>query len=113
MLEEYLGIELTEKTELKDVITFVAPSGSSQLSNLYIIYTVVLSAQTKITPTERYTAYKYIKPEDLGNYHLDEASIVALEIGGREAGRANYREVANSATVYVDGEIRVRRELAM
>lgn len=71
MLEEYLGIELTEKTELKDVITFVAPSGSSQLSNLYIIYTVVLSAQTKITPTERYTAYKYIKPEDLGNYHLD------------------------------------------
>jgi len=106
MLEEYLGIELTEKTELKDVITFVAPSGSSQLSNLYIIYTVVLSAQTKITPTERYTAYKYIKPEDLGNYHLDEASIVALEIEGREAGRANYREVANSATVYVDGASR-------
>lgn len=106
MLEEYLGVELTEKTELKDVITFVAPSGSSQLSNLYIIYTVTLPEQTKIVAAERYTAYKYIKPEDLANYHLDEASIVALEIEGREAGRANYREVANSATVYVDGASR-------
>ena len=106
MLEEYLGIELTEKTELKDVITFIAPSGSSQLNNLYIIYTVVLSEKTKIDPTERYTSYKYIKPEDLGNYCLDEASIVALEIEGREAGHGNYREAANSATVYVDGASR-------
>lgn len=106
MLEEYLGVELTEKTELKDVITFVAPIGSSQLSNLYIIYNVVLPEQTKITPTERYSAYKYIKPEELSNYHLDEASIVALEIEGRESGHTNYREVANSATVYVDGASR-------
>lgn len=106
MLEEYLGVELTEKTELKDVITFVAPIGSSQLSNLYIIYNVVLPEQTKITPTERYSAYKYIKPEELSNYHLDEASIVTLEIEGRESGHTNYREVANSATVYVDGASR-------
>lgn len=106
MLEEYLGVELTEKTELKDVITFVAPIGSSQLSNLYIIYNVVLPEQAKITPTERYSAYKYIKPEELSNYHLDEASIVALEIEGRESGHTNYREVANSATVYVDGASR-------
>lgn len=106
MLEEYLGIELTEKTELKDVITFVAPIGSSQLNNLYIIYTVVLPENAKIIPTERYTAYKYIRPSELGNYRLDEASIVALEIEGRESGRANYREVANSATVYIDGASR-------
>lgn len=106
MLEEYLGVELAEKTELKDVITFVAPSGASQLSNLYIIYTVVLPPQTKIMPLERYTAYKYIRPEELSNYRLDEASIVALEIEGRESGRTNYREVANSATVYVDGASR-------
>jgi len=106
MLEEYLGVEVTKKTELKDVITFVAPDGSSQLNNLYIIYNVILPEQAKITPTERYTAYKYIKPGDLGDYHLDEASIVALEIEGRESGQANYREVANSATVYVDGASR-------
>ncbi len=103
MLEEYLGIELTEKTELKDVITFLAPRGSSQLSNLYIIYNVKLPKEKKITPRERYTAYKFIKPEELGNYCLDEASLVALEIEGRDNGKTHYKEVAHSATVYVDG----------
>ena len=104
MLEEYLGVELTEKTELKDVVTFLAPQGSSQLSNLYIIYEIYLKPDTKIVPQERYTAYKYIKPEELAGYRLDEASIVALEIEGREGVRGtNYKDVANSATVYVDG----------
>ncbi len=106
MLEEYLGVELTEKTLLRDVITFVAPSGASQLNNLYIIYDVALADNVKIEPSERYTAYKYIKPEDFGKYRLDEASIAALEIEGREAGHSNYREVAHSATVYVDGSSR-------
>ena len=106
MLEEYLGIELTEKTELKDVITFLAPQGSSQLSNLYIIYRIVLPRGVKPKPAERYTAYKYIKPEDLGAYKLDEASITALEIEGRGESRSHYKEVANSATVYVDGASR-------
>lgn len=106
MLEEYLGIELTEKTELKDVITFLAPQGSSQLSNLYIIYRIVLPRGVKPKPAERYTAYKYIKPEDLGAYKLDEASITALEIEGRGEARSNYKEVANSATIYVDGASR-------
>ncbi len=103
MLEEYLGVEVTEKTELKDVITFLAPHGSSQLSNLYIIYNVRLSKDQKINPGERYTAYKFIEPEELAGYRLDEASMVTLEIEGRDTGRANYKEVAHSATVFVDG----------
>lgn len=107
MLEEYLGVEITEKTELKDVITFLAPHGASQLSNLYIIYEIQLPDETKVAPQERYTAYKYIKPEELASYHLDEASITTLEIEGREGVRAaNYKDVANSATVYVDGSSR-------
>lgn len=106
MLEEYLGIEITEKTDLKDVITFLAPQGSSQLSNLYIIYRIVLPQDAKLKPAERYTAYKYIKPEELGNYRLDEASITTLEIEVRGNAHANYKEVANSATVYVDGASR-------
>lgn len=106
MLEEYLGVEVTQKTELKDVITFVAPHGASQLSNLYIIYSIILPEGTKVVPADRYTAYKYIKPEELGNYRLDEASLVALEIEGREGEHINYREVAHSATVYVDGSSR-------
>ncbi len=104
MLEEYLGVEVAEKIELKDVITFLAPQGSSQLSNLYIIYTVQFAKDTKITPQERYTAYKYIKPDELAGYHLDEASLTALEIETDHTDRAaNYKSVANSATVYVDG----------
>lgn len=103
MLEEYLGVEVTEKTELKDVITFLAPQGSSQLSNLYIIYTVKLAENTKIIPQERYTAYKYIKTDELAGYHLDEASLTALEIETDHGNRANYKTVANSATIYVDG----------
>lgn len=106
MLEEFLGIELTEKTMLRDVVTFLAPQGSSQLSNLYIIYDVTLGKDVKLKPAERYTAYKYIKPEDLSGYRLDEASIMALEIVGRGDTRADYKEVANSATVYIDGASR-------
>ncbi len=106
MLEEYLGVELADKTTLKDVITFVAPNGSSQLSNLYIIYDVTFPKDTKIVPSERYTAYKFIKPEEVEAYRLDEASIAALEIEEREHARFNYKEVAHSATVYVDGASR-------
>ncbi len=103
MLEEYLGMEMVERVELKDVITFLAPQGSSQLSNLYIIYNVRLPAGAKITPQERYTAYKYIKMDELAGYHLDEASLSVLEIEGHEGIDNHYKTVANSATVYVDG----------
>lgn len=106
MLEEYLGIEVTKQTVLKDVVTFLAPQGASQLSNLYIIYDIVLPKEAKIVPKERYTAFKYIKPEEVGSYHIDEASIIVLEMEERIGVHANYKEVANSATVYVDGSSR-------
>ena len=105
-LEEYLGVEVTKQTKLHDVVTFMAPQGSSQLSNLYIVYFITLGAETKLHPRERYSAYKYIKPEEVGNYRLDEASMIVLEMEGRGQTRSNYKEVANSATVYVDGSSR-------
>lgn len=105
MLEEFLGVETVGQTVLKDVITFLAPQGASQLSNLYIIYSVTLAENAKIQARDRYTAYKYVKLDEKNNYHLDEASATALEIEERgSAGeRTNYKAVANSATVYVDG----------
>lgn len=105
-LEEYLGIEVTKKTTLRDVVTFLAPQGSSQLSNMYIIYEVELDPETKVQPKERYSAYKYIHPEEMSGYRLDETSIMVLEMEGRVASRQNYKEVANSATIYVDGSSR-------
>jgi ribonuclease HI/ADP-ribose pyrophosphatase YjhB (NUDIX family) len=108
-LEEYLGVELTKKTLLHDVVTFMSQNpgvGSSQLSNLYIVYNVWLNEGAKIKAKERYSAYKYIKPEEMGNYRLDEASAIVLGMESRNYARANYKEVANSATVYVDGSSR-------
>lgn len=105
-LEEYLGIEVTQQTKLHDVVTFVAPQGASQMNNLSIIYLITLPEELKIETKERYSAYKFIKPSDIGGYHLDEASLTILEMEGRGQVRANYREVANGATVYVDGSSR-------
>ena len=105
-LEEYLGVDVTKQTKLHDVVTFMAPQGSSQLSNLYIVYLITLNAETKLNARERYSAYKFIKPEEVGNYRLDEASATVLEMEGRGQTRSNYKEVANSATVYVDGSSR-------
>lgn len=107
-LEEYLGLSIAENLKLSDVVTFMAHttvSGASQLSNLYIIYAVQLNDE-KIEAHERYSAYKFINPREAQNYRLDEASLVVLEMEGRGRAQANYREVANSATVYVDGSSR-------
>lgn len=106
MLEEYLGIETAEEIVLKDVITFLASQGSSQLSNLYIIYNVILPEDAKLVAQERYSAYKYVNLEDVGNYRLDEASMAALAIEERAGVHPNYKAVANSVTVYVDGSSR-------
>ena len=60
-LEEYLGVELTKKTLLHDVVTFMSQNpwvGSSQLSNVYMVYNVWLNEGAKIKAKERYSAYK-------------------------------------------------------
>lgn len=107
MLGEYLGVG-AEKVILKDVITFLAPVGASQLSNLYIIYDVILPKGAKVAAQDRYSAYKYIRFDEAASYRLDEASAIALEIEERDGSRVreSQKAVANSATVYVDGSSR-------
>ncbi len=110
VLEEYLGVEVTKQTKLHDVVTFMAPFssalGASQLSNLYIVYNIILNEGMKLEAKERYSAYKFIKPEEAANYRLDEASLIVLEMEERVGAQTNYKDVANSATVYVDGSSR-------
>ena len=119
---EYLGLEVRE-VKLSDVITFAGLDRASQLFNLYIVYEVQL-LEGKITPMERYTAYKYLKKEELATVALDEATIAilgllenklapnaedsqvlsaALSVGDRPDGASMVRDAANGATVYVDG----------
>ena len=106
-LAENVGLSVSS-VKLKDVITFLALEGSSQLSNLYIIYELNIDGELKPQPRERYTAYKFLR-ENSVNVRLNEASIAVLEIEGGKFGGVNpqiSREVANSAIVHVDGASR-------
>ena len=113
--EEAMARSLTEYTgltanviKLKDVITFLAPEGSSQLSNLYIIYELGIEGATKPEPHDRYTAYKFIKDLTGSGIHLNETSILVLEIeeGKVSPGHTSPRDTANSVTINVDGASR-------
>ena len=106
-LMEDTGLTAT-RVQLKDVITFLAPEGSSQLSNLYIIYELGIDKDTKPNPKNRYTAYKYIKDYASSGIHLNETSISVLEIeeGKVTPSRTSPRDTANAVTVNVDGASR-------
>ena len=113
--EEAMARSLMEDTgltanlvQLKDVITFLAPEGSSQLSNLYIRYELGIDDTTKPSPRNRYTAYKYIKEHATSGIHLNETSISVLEIeeGKVSTGHASPRDTANGVTINVDGASR-------
>ena len=106
-LVEYTGL-IASSLQLKDVITFLAPEGSSQLSNLYIVYELGINGEIKPTPRYRYTTYKFVKDFTTKNIHLNEASMSVLEIeNGKVApGRISARGAANGITINVDGASR-------
>ena len=107
---EYLGAEVKE-VKLRDVVTFLAFEGSSQMANLYIVYELGVKSGTKIRPNERYSAFKFLKKDEFSKVRVDEATSAVLELESEKsdnfaAGAGNYRETVNGATVYVDGSSR-------
>ena len=104
---DYTGL-IASSIELKDVITFLAPEGSSQLSNLYIIYELKIDGEIKPNPRERYTAYKFIKDFSTPHVRLSETTMSVLEIeeGKVTSGRISARGAANGVTINVDGASR-------
>ena len=106
-LTEYTGLNATS-VQLRDAITFLAPEGSSQLSNLYIIYELKINKDAKPIPRDRYTAYKFIKDFSSSNIRLNETSISVLEIEEEKVAseRSSPRSTANSITINVDGASR-------
>ncbi len=106
-LTEYTGLVATS-IKLKDVITFLAPEGSAELSNLYIIYELGIDEKTKPTPRERYTAFKYFKNFENSNLKLNETTLTVLEIEGNKPApdHSPLRETANSVIINVDGASR-------
>ena len=104
-LTEYTGLSATS-IKLKDVITFLAPEGASQLSNLYIVYELIVRPTQKPTPRDRYTAYKFFKDVN-ASIRFDEASASVLEIEeGKTIARTSPRDTLNGVTVNVDGASR-------
>ena len=106
-LTEYTGL-VAKSIKIRDVITFLATEGSSQLSNLYIVYEVEVAGGAKPEPVDRYTAYKYVKDFASSNVHLNEASATVLEIvsGKVASSHVSPRDTANSVTINVDGASR-------
>lgn len=106
-LSEYTGLTASS-VKLKDVITFLAPEGSSQLSNLYIVYEVGVNGEIKPTPKDRYTAYKFIKDFSNSNIRLNETSLSVIEIEGEKTNSSHLsmRDTASSVIVNVDGASR-------
>jgi len=106
-LTEYTGL-VASSVKLKDVITFLAPAGSSQLSNLYIVYELSVEGEVKPEPMDRYTAYKFIKDLATSNTRLSETSTAVLEIeeGKVHSGHISHRDTANAVTINVDGASR-------
>ena len=106
-LLEYTGLTASN-IQLKDVITFLAPEGSTQLSNLYIIYNIEFMDEIKPSPRDRYVAYKFIKDIAATSTHLNETTMSVLEIEDEKlsATRISPRDTANSVTIMVDGASR-------
>ena len=106
-LTEYTGLSASS-VKLKDVVTFLAPEGASQLSNLYSVYELGIDSKIEPSPKERYTAYKFIKDLSASNTRLTETSMMVLEIeeGKVTSGHTSPRDTANSVTINVDGASR-------
>ena len=116
-IDEFMGVPV-ETLELKDVVTFVALAQSSRLYNLYIVYNIALPEDAKITLSDRYSQYKFLKygSESLSKLKVDDASmsVLSIELGISGADRVVaqgseaqvFRNVANGATVYTDGASR-------
>ncbi|MBO7718409.1 reverse transcriptase-like protein [Candidatus Saccharibacteria bacterium] len=106
-LTEYTGLTAS-LVKLRDVITFLAPEGSSQISNLYIVYELGVTDEAKLEPRDRYTAYKFVKDFSTSNIKLTETSQSVIEIieGKTVSGHNAPRETANSVVINVDGASR-------
>ncbi len=104
-LAEYTDLT-AESLKLKDVITFLAPEGASQISNLYIVYEITIDEKARPVPYDRYSAYKFTK--DFSSLRLAETTAAVLEIENSKApiGRVSARGAANGVIINVDGASR-------
>ncbi len=106
IIYDYLGVR-ARTVALKDAITFTNLRNASEIYNLFIVYKVELEEDVAQITTARYSAYKWVKNEDIASIVVDEASLAVVEIIGEKRNGVgqggNYRGTANAATIFVDG----------
>ena len=97
-LEENLGV-VAKRIAIRDVVTFVASEagGSNQLSNLFIVYDVVLPEGVRIEATGRYSAYKFLKKGNSAGIRVNEATATVLSIESGANGFASRTLEATAA----------------
>ncbi|MDO4967815.1 MAG: reverse transcriptase-like protein [Candidatus Saccharibacteria bacterium] len=104
-MEEMTGISISD-LKLKDVITFVALAGASRLYNLYIVFEISIPIDAKVMLGDRYLQYKFLRQgsDVISGMRLEDATLSVLSIElGSNAPRIETRNVANGATIYIDG----------
>ena len=113
VIYENLGAQATS-IQLTDAVTFTNLEGASELGNLYIVYEVKIADNSVKVTNERYTAYKWLKTSEMGNFALEEASLMVLQITATKAGApaarimqtgegAQVLPASDFATIYTDG----------
>ena len=103
MLYDYVGVQALS-IRIRDAVTFLGLERSSQLNNLFIVFDIDISLQSKITPGNRYSGYKFVRYDNLEKEQIDEASRAILGIEQRPSEtRKDFKDAINGITVYVDG----------
>lgn len=111
---ENLGVQ-AQSLQLSDVVTFTNLGNSSEQGNLFIVFEVRLQdGPLKIT-TDRYSAYKWVKPSEAGALTLSEESLMVLQITTTKTGALATKIIpvgeepkrvlpaSDFATIYTDG----------
>ena len=112
---ENLGVQ-AQSLQLADVVTFTDLGNSSEQGNLFIVFEVQLQEDEtlKIT-TDRYSAYKWVKPSEAGALTLSEESLMVLQITATKTGALTTKIISvgeeskqvlpasDFATIYTDG----------
>ena len=111
---ENLGVQ-AQSLQLSDVVTFTDLGNSSEQGNLFIVFEVQLQDESLKITSDRYSAYKWVKPTEAGALTLSEESLMVLQITATKTGTLATKIISvgeeskqvlpasDFATIYTDG----------
>ena len=79
IIHDHVGV-FVQRVSLLDVITFTRLPGSSEVINLYIIFSISLASTKLQLNLDRYTSFSWVHADDLKYIDIDDASRSILDI---------------------------------